>query len=69
MSTDRAKCLFMVTEGPAEQRSITVVMRDEIPALSGRTLSFDLDPDATPEQARTFSRVLRRMVTHIVVSG
>ena len=48
---------------------MTVVMRDEIPALSGRTLSFDLDPDATPEQARTFSRVLRRMVTHVVVSG
>jgi hypothetical protein len=53
MNTDRAKCMFMVMEGPGEQRSITVVMRDGIPALAGKTLSFDLDPDATPEQAQT----------------
>jgi len=53
------RCAFVAREA----------MRDEIPALSGKTLSFDLDPDATPEQAETFARVLRRMVTHIVVSG
>jgi hypothetical protein len=69
MSTDRVECMFMVMEGPGEQRSVAFVMRDEIPALSGKTLSFDLDPDATPEQAQTFVRVLRRMVTHIVVSS
>ena len=69
MSTDRVKCMFMVMESPGEQRSVTVVLRDELPALSGKTLSFDLDPDATPEQAETFARVLRRMVTHVVVSG
>jgi hypothetical protein len=69
MKTDRARCMFMVMEGPGEQRCITIVMRDEIPALAGKTLSFDLDPDATPEQAETFARVLRRMVTHVVVSG
>jgi hypothetical protein len=69
MSTDRVKCMFMVMESPGEQRSVAVVLRDELPALSGKTLSFDLDPDATPEQAETFARVLRRMVTHVVVSG
>jgi hypothetical protein len=69
MSTDRTQCLFTVMEGPGEQRSVALVMREEIPALSGKTLSFDLDPDATPEQAQTFVRVLRRMVTHVVVSG
>ena len=55
MSTDRVKCMFMVMENPGEQRSVAVVLRDELPALSGRTLSFDLDPDATPEQAETFA--------------
>jgi hypothetical protein len=53
MSTNRAKCMFAVRDGSEGHRSIIVMLRDNIPALSGKTLSFDLDPDATPEQAHT----------------
>ena len=68
MSTNRAKCMFTVREGSEGERSIIVMLRDNIPALSGKTLSFDLEPDATKEQAQTFARVLDHMVTFIAVT-
>ena len=68
MSTNRAKCMFTVRDASEGQRAIVVMLRDNIPALSGKTLSFDLDADATPEQAHTFARVLDRMVAYIAVT-
>jgi hypothetical protein len=44
------------------------MLGDNIPALSGKTPSFDLDPDATKEQAHTFARVLDRMVAFIALT-
>jgi hypothetical protein len=68
MSTNRAKCLFTVRDNVEGERSIIVIPRDNIPALSGKTLSFDLDPESTLEQAQTFARVLAHMVAYVAVT-